>query len=228
MRRSTLRLAVALIAATLLIAPARTAEANPPPPGYPTSKVKTTAYNRTLGPIPIRQGFWDAKVDQGFGFDKAYHKHNLYTVSAQKRIMLSPTILKQANGNYRLTLYAGRYRCSGSTSKLVDRRTVLGIHNGRSYSKYHGWPVHGILGMSTAYCRNPDKDPKCPNWVTPAIDHPGVRTAAAEQSPSAQAADGPAPVFSAADRRLFADVDSGRARLASSPTRLPTSIPASR
>jgi len=228
MHRPFFRLLIALMAAALLLAPVRTAAAHPPPPGYPTGKVKTTAFNATLGPIPVRQGYFDADANQGFGFDKAYHKHNLYTLSAQKRIMLSPTISKQSNGNYRLTLYAGRYRCSGSTCTLVDKRTVLGIHDGRSYKVYRGWPVGGIMGMKTAYCKNPDRSWKCPNWVTPAIDHPGFRASKAEQSPSAEVADGPAPTFSAADRRLFADVASGRARLASSPTRLPTSIPAPR
>ena len=219
------RLALVLIAASLLVAPASTAEAAQPPPGYPTARVKTTALNRTLGPIPIRQGFWDADINRGFGFDKANHKHNLYTASALKRIMLSPAIYKQQNGNYRLTLYAGRYRCSGSTCNLVDKRTVLGIHNGRSYAKYRNWPVGGILGIQTAYCQNPDQQAKCPNWVTPAIDRPGAPSASSRRSASAQPMDQQKRVFTAADRQLFEDVESGRAKLTSSPTRLPTTIP---
>jgi len=225
LRTLAVRLTLALFTASLLILPVRTAAANPPPPGYPTSRVKTTALNRTLGPIPIRQGFWDSVADKGFGFDKAFHKHNLYTLSAQKRIMLSPTIYKQQNGNYKLTLYAGRYRCSGSTCRLVDKRTVHGIHNGRSYPEYHNWPVGGLLGMQTAYCLNPNREIRCPNWVTPAIDRPGAPSASSQRSASAQPMDQQKRVFTAADRQLFEDVESGRAKLTSSPTRLPTTIP---
>lgn len=221
-------LGLALVTASLLMASSGTANAAPPPPGYPTNTVKTTAINRTLGPIPIRQGFWNADTNRGFGFDKAIHKHNLYTVSAQKRIMLSPTIVKQGNGNYRLTLYAGRYRCSGWSCKLVDKRTVYGIHNGRSYITYRGWPVGGVMGMQTAYCRNPDGAERCPNWVTPAIDRPGAPTAAAGQVGAKRLPEERGPVLTSADRELFSDVEAGRAELASSPTPLPTTIAAPR
>lgn len=221
-------LGLALVTASLLMSPAGAADAAPPPPGYPTNRVKTTAFNRTLGPIPIRQGFWDSGPDEGFGFDKASHKHNLYTLSAQKRIMLSPTIAKQRNGNYRLTLYAGRYRCSGWNCKLVDKRTVYGVHNGRSYPDYFNFRVGGRMGMQTAYCDNPDRAPKCPNWVTPAIDRPGAPTAAAEQVDAKRLPEDRGPVLTSADRELFSDVEAGRAELASSPTPLPTTIAAPR
>lgn len=189
-RSSAKAIFLALLCAGLLLGavPAIPARAAPPPAGYDTAKVKATVNNQELGSIPIRQGFYDGDADLGWGFDKAVHKHNITSLTAHKRIMASPTIYyQQTQATYRLTLYAGRYTCSGSKCTLTDKRTVYGIYNPNSYNTYYGQKVGGKMGMLTAYCVNPNNAAKCPNWVTNAIVNPG--------QPSGQAtagrADGP-------------------------------------
>ncbi|WP_427019472.1 hypothetical protein ACQCSX_22805 (plasmid) [Pseudarthrobacter sp. P1] len=190
------------------------ASASPPPPGYPTDQIMVTAQNPILGPIPIHRGFWDSVPDQGFGFDKAWNKHNLWSSEAMRRIMLSTNYVMQGNGNYALTAYAGKYTCSGSTCTLTDQRQLTGVHDGRTYSTYYTWPVNGLMGMLTAYCNNPDGAAACPNWVTFSITNPGVTNpynniaAKGEASGTAQSSASPSAGPDALERQKVAEPES--------------------
>jgi len=203
-------LASALGAAFMLAAPG-IAVAAPPPPGYPTSQILATAINPTLGNIPIRRGFWDSDTDKGWGYDKARHKHNIYSIYAQKRVLMSPNIEQQGT-SYALRTWAGRYRCSGSSCRLVEQREVRGIFAKVHMTDFHGWPVNGILGLQTMYCINPQAAARCPEWVVPAIERPGtpVRT-----SPSAPAG---------RTEQLLEDVQNGRVALRTAYKPLPRTI----
>lgn len=151
-RKLTILAALVMVVATVV--PAGAASAAPPPAGYPTDQIMATAQNASLGPIPIHRGFWDAAPDQGFGMDKAWNKHNIWSVEAMRRVLLSPNYTMQANGNYALVAYAGKYSCSSSSSLCVleDERKLVGVHDGRTYANYYGWPVNGLMGMLTLYC----------------------------------------------------------------------------
>lgn len=159
------------------------ASAAQPPPGYPTSQVMATAANPTLGSIEIRRGFYDGAIDQGWGMDKAWNKHNIWSVEAMRRVMLSTNITPQGL-QYLLKAYAGKYQCSGSTCTLTDQREVRGIYDTQSFQYYYGWPVGGKMGMLTMYCEQGGA-PLCPNWVTYSITNPGVHNPYRSSTPSA-------------------------------------------
>jgi hypothetical protein len=149
------------------------ASAAPPPSGYPTSEVLATAVNPELGDIELRRGFWDSETNLGFGVDKAWNKHNIWSIEAQRRVLMSKNHVKQGNGRYALTAYAGKYKCDKILCTLTDQRKVVGIYNPYSSPEYHGWPAGGVLGLQTMYCDQGGAI-KCPNWVTYSILNPGV------------------------------------------------------
>lgn len=173
---------LAMIAGGAAVTPAWAAQ---PPPGYPTSQVMATAANPTLGSIQIRRGFYDGDVDQGWGMDKAWNKHNIWSVEAMRRVLLSPNITQQGL-QYRLKAYAGKYSCSGSTCTLTDQREVRGVYDTQSYATYYGWPVGGKMGMLTMYC-NQGGVIRCPNWVTYSITNPGMNNPYRMATPGADA-----------------------------------------
>ncbi|GAA2723074.1 hypothetical protein [Actinocorallia aurantiaca] len=157
------------------------ATAAPPPPGYRTDQVLATAVHPTLGGISIRRGFWDGDTDKGWGYDKVRHKHNIHSIYAQKRVLMSPNIEQQGT-SYVLRAWAGRYRCSGSACRLVEQREVKGVFTNAHMTTLHGWPVNGVLGLQTMYCVNPQSAPQCPDWVVPAIERPGTPTGVSPRS----------------------------------------------
>lgn len=207
--RKFLAAALGISSALTVLSAATPATAAPPPPGYRTDEILATAVNPRLGGIPIRRGFWDADTDKGWGYDKARHKHNIYSIYAQKRVLMSPNIEQQGT-SYLLRAYAGRYRCSGSSCHLIDQREVRGVYMKVHQTTFHGWPVNGIVGLQTMYCLNPQSAPRCPDWVVPAIERPGT------------------PVRSTDPRtkQFLKDVQTGEAALKTSYRPLPRRIPA--
>jgi len=172
LRRMTLFAALlAFLASTMFVGTA--AWAGQPPPGYPTASIVATANNTYgLGSIPIRRGFYDGTIDQGFGADKAWNKHNIWSFEAMRRVMLSWNITQQG-AQYLLKAYAGKYKCDGWTCTLVDQREIYAVYDTQSYTKYYGWPVGGKMGLLTMYC-NQGGIIRCPNWVTYSLLNPGV------------------------------------------------------
>lgn len=162
-----------LLAASAILGSSAPALAAQPPPGYPTSQVMATVANPSLGSIPIRRGFYDADANTGFGMDKAWHKHRITSLNAQKKIMGSPNYTRQGNGNYALKAYAGYYLCGRLTCTLQKQQLVIGVYAPNSASFISGWPVGGKIGLLTAYCNNDDRGSLCPEWVIWSFDHPG-------------------------------------------------------
>lgn len=144
-----------------------------PPKGYPSNQVMANVGNPIHGTIPIRRGFYDGDLDTGFGFDKAWNKHNLRSLHAQQVLMGSNNSTKQGNGNYDLKTYTGYYNCDTNPCKLVKQQLVHGIYAPNNATYIQGWPVGGKVGLLTAYCTNDSGALDCPNWVTYGIDHPG-------------------------------------------------------
>jgi hypothetical protein len=144
-----------------------------PPAGYPSTDTIATVSSSTHGSFPIRRGFYDADINRGWGFDKAYHKHNIWSTNAMKKVMASTNSTLQGNGNYNLKAYAGNYDCIDGRCVLREQVELLGIYNPRSYDLYYGWPVGGKMGMQTLFC-NQGGEARCANWVTYSINYPGV------------------------------------------------------
>lgn len=203
-----------------------------PPDGYPSQEIMATASHETFGNIPIRRGFWDSDTDKGWGLDKAWNKHNIWSIEAMRKVLISPNYTKQGNGNYNLKAYAGKYKCSGSSCTLTDQREILGIYNPREYSVYYNWPVNGVMGMQTMYC-NQNGVWKCPNWVTFSITHPGENNPysvrSVEPSPSrltkSERQDQQNKIDEPDSQRLLKDLKDGSVALDFSYTHLEKTIP---
>ncbi|WP_146078865.1 MULTISPECIES: hypothetical protein [unclassified Rathayibacter] len=144
-----------------------------PPAGYPSTDTFATVSSSTHGSFPIRRGFYDADIERGWGFDKVFHKHNIWSTNAMKKVMASTNSTLQGNGNYNLKAYAGNYDCVDGRCVLREQVELLGIYNPRSYDLYYGWPVGGKMGMQTLYCKQ-GGEARCADWVTYSINHPGV------------------------------------------------------
>ena len=186
-------LAIVGVVATVSAAPAYAA---PPPAGYPTDQIMTTANNPVLGGIPIRRGFYDADAGQGFGMDKAWHYHNLPSLTAQKYVLESTNRTLQGNGSWRLRAWAYKQECTTTggtrTCKVVDQREVWGIYQPQSYDKYFGWPVGGKMGLQTMYCQQGGTI-KCPSWVILSFQNAASGGSALSRTDSPTTSVSPAP-----------------------------------
>lgn len=132
-----------------------------------------------------------------------------------KKVMVSPNYFMGGNGNYNLTAYAGHYDCPETPGVCIlnDQRELRGVHDGRSYTSYYNWPVNGLMGQLTLYCINPGQARLCPNWVTFAIDNPGVTN---PYQPGARMAEvDPSPIATlGASRQLSGDPERTTQKLA--------------
>lgn len=183
--------------------------AAPPPPGYPTSQIMAQVKNSKYGTIPLRRGFYDSATNKGWGMDKAWHKHNLYSLNAQSILLKSPNGAKQGNGNIDLKTYVGKYNCPSKTSKICNLEKQLLVHaiyapNDANYIQ--GWKVGGKVGLLTAYCSNDSNAKDCPDWVTYSLDNPRTTNpysrSLGEDQPSAPATGAPA-TGTAQDNALY-------------------------
>ncbi|HEU4421611.1 MAG TPA: hypothetical protein VFR67_03610 [Pilimelia sp.] len=154
-------LVLAIVAATFVSA--APASAGQPPPGYPTDEIKRIVYNSYYGnSIPIRRGFYDADINEGFGFDKVWWKHKIMQLDAMQYGLQSPRRFKSGN-QYIFRSYAQQFVCDTNGCVLQQEVEVQAVYEPRSFSIYYGWPVGGKLGLLTMYCIG--YFPECPHWV---------------------------------------------------------------
>jgi len=183
-RRTRVAIAAVFLSAVSILAGAPAFSA-PPPAGYPTQQVMATANNPSVANIPIRRGFWDADAAEGFGLDKAWHYHNITTVTGQVKVMMSPNVTLQGNGNYRLTAYANKQECVVRNGvrecTIVEEIPVVGVYNPDVKDTYFGWPVNGVLGMQTMYC-DQGGAVKCPSWVWLSLQNIGIASDSARSA----------------------------------------------
>lgn len=172
-RARRLGAAVALVGVVLIGMAAQPASAAQPPAGYRTDEVMAKAGNPEIGTILIRRGFWDAVPDQGFGMDKVWNKHNIWSVSAMKAVLLSPNVEHRGGDNYTLTAYAGKYKCNKNHTSctITHQLQIDAAVSLKKYDKYYNWPVKGQLGLKTMFCQQ-EGIAKCPTWVTYSILYP--------------------------------------------------------
>ncbi|MEW1707328.1 hypothetical protein AB0230_08810 [Microbacterium sp. NPDC089190] len=200
----------------------------------------TTANNPVLGGIPIRRGFYDADANQGFGMDKAWHYHNLPSLTAQKYVLESTDRTQQRNGSWRMRAWAYKQECTTSggkrTCKVVDEREVWGIYQPQSYDKYFGWPVKGKMGLQTMYCQQGGAK-KCPSWVIISFQNAAAGVSSLSRSQATTPSVSPTPAVeqgltpmqqksqqelyeSTEMQELFQQVESGEVVLTGSYTKL--------
>lgn len=164
MLRKVLVLAVASL---VLSAGAATAAAGaatpyrpPPPVDYQAQVVAT--FNSSVGEVLYRRGWWYAETaNQGFGFDKIYHKHNIKDKNIVGAVVQNPgTTSDEGGGRY---VYTGAWQwrqCDVDGNCVVkDQRTVRVVVD---YAPWSLAPARGMLGINTAYCQG---DLQCPEWI---------------------------------------------------------------
>ncbi|MBF0807627.1 hypothetical protein E4U03_03215 [Rothia nasimurium] len=157
-----------LALAALIVTPAPSLAAE----GYDITEPLATIKNPNApGEFPIRRGYYDAETDRGFGFDKAYHKHGLTSLEAIKKVSVSPQSEWQGD-TLVAKAYVGKYTCNVLTCNLEEQREVKAIFT--TATRHHDLELDSQLGMITIYCENPDKAPRCPEWVQDSILRPGT------------------------------------------------------
>lgn len=165
------------------------ANATPPPDGYPTDEVLWTV-NTSHGNIPLRRGFYDSDAVNpypnvtgenttgvGFGMDKVYHKHNITNSDLVKLVMSStegrlklpdnPTVV-----NFRRSV-TFMFCVPSSTGPMCfpdeDKNPTYDILVAAeldNFPDYFGWPAGDPVGVLTAYCVNHD------GWCPPNVNSP--------------------------------------------------------
>ncbi|QUY61860.1 Hypotetical protein [Gulosibacter molinativorax] len=150
-----------------------------PPDGYPLQQVMGTASNPVLGSIPIRRGYFDSDTpSKGFGYDKAYHKHNIRTIPGLKWLLQSPndSTKPQNNGCYDLISYVSRQVCTGTKCQTVEQIKMHAIYSpALNESTLYNVILVGKFGLVTSYCEMPNSATKCPDWVTTALNSAATR-----------------------------------------------------
>lgn len=201
------RIAVLLVAvcSTLLgTLHTSTSVAAPPPDWYPTTETLEVATNPELGlPIPLRRGFHDADVGIGFGWDKMWNKHNIWSIDAFEPLALSTNVVPSGR-EYVLNTWAGKMKCSASGCQVTEQKHVKLVFAPYHQSKYYyraedgsvqSIPIAepgGIWGVKTAYCVQGGVW-ACPNWVTYSLTHPRQHNPYRAPSSEPVAAESPSP-----------------------------------
>lgn len=147
---------------------AGSANAAMPPASYKTEriefKVRERLPNGKWRSTPVRTGFYDNVPQKGWGQDKAEHRHNIKTQASIRYLASAPTIVKSGT-SYAHTVWSNEIKCKNGRCTVTDEREVRGVFVRSVLKVLHGETVGGELGLQTAYCLNPDKALRCPDWV---------------------------------------------------------------
>ncbi len=127
---------------------------------------------------PIRRGFYDSDADQGFGFDKAWWKHGIYSVGAISWAM-GGTERWWEGTDFLTRVYANKITCDSFGCQVDASQPVKTVTGTQSVTTYYGQPVYGQLGLKTIYCEGYIV---CPWWVTGAMDGTLSRSTAGTES----------------------------------------------
>jgi hypothetical protein len=204
------KLGILVCAAALMIISPGTAAAAQPAPGYPTDEVKQLIIHNTRGEIPLRRGFWDPDPDnrystttpkekgEGFGTDKAEHKHNVTNwnllqfvinksngtsqLSENRQNMSSVLFTSQittmncAPNPYNDIPLCDYWDDSGNSGKTYEVHVVIETDY---YDEYYDWPASANddkpVGLLTAFCKGyPGRCPDPVNWWTFMEGGPGT------------------------------------------------------
>ncbi len=142
-----------------------------PRQSYPSADVEGFTANPTYGYtyMPVRTGFYNGDANVGFGYDKAYHKHNLTGLGSILFALASPFAMPRNDGGAGLVFYATAQKVGkslvGGNRQVIDEQIIYAIHDPEDWPTYYGLPAGNPLGLVTAYCDTDDADLECPQWV---------------------------------------------------------------
>lgn len=150
---------VGLLTALLIVALPARAFADPPSFEEQGSVVDT--FENSVGEIVfLRRGWWGGPVDdRGFGFTKAFVKHNIKNNNVIRKAVREPARVEH--------LYGGTWKHERDVGLYEDGR-LAEVRTVRVLINYWGWGGVGQQGVVTVYCLNPDKSWPCPEWINEA------------------------------------------------------------
>jgi hypothetical protein len=195
-------LAILAAASLLFVVVPASANAAQPEAGYDTARI-VSMVDTVVGDIPIRNGFWDHEkpnrysnrgdIGEGFGFDKAWHKHRVTSLAVIQYVM-SGNNVKPVGGNeetsdmydqqdeglnfYRevSTLTCPNTPDLGEVCVYANEPLDMVVAvNQEDKDLYYDWPAGSPVGLQTAYCDrdtydyDPSKPDECPSWVNQAM-----------------------------------------------------------
>lgn len=138
---------------------------------YPSAEVEGFTANPTYGYtyMPVRTGYYNGDSNVGFGYDKAYHKHNLTGLGSILFALASPFAMPRTDGGAGLVFYATAQKVGkslvGGNRQVIDEQLIYAIHDPDDWPTYYGLPAGNPLGLVTAYCDTDDAEQECPEWL---------------------------------------------------------------
>ncbi|MGW7056736.1 hypothetical protein [Streptomyces sp. NPDC054887] len=126
------------------------------------------------GNMPLRQGYFK-RVDgreSGFGWTKVKKKHAITKYGAIEYITKGPNRRHQGGTSYKQWGYAGKYKCTKGTCRLVKQyKVIVAVQESIRHSGRDRKPK----GVITGYCEGVVR---CPAWVSTTLNKQNQRTAA--------------------------------------------------
>jgi hypothetical protein len=123
------------------------------------------------GKASLRVGYYNRAEDKGFGWNKVKRKHNITKYGAVEYIAKSPNRNHIGGQSYRMTGYAGKYRCRNGVCHLVKQYEV---HLTVNQKKLRDNQDKGVITM---FCRTVVK---CPKWVSKTLAKQNNRSLTAD------------------------------------------------
>lgn len=161
--RTGIAVAVAIIAGTLASFPFGAQSASAESQGAEVVGTETDAAGRT---VVLREGTYNGSV--GFGWTKIQQRHNIHSKHTIGFVLKAPNGGVQQGEDRLYVAYAQEITCT-DTCVVTDEREVRVINKEAIYASYYGVTLNAVVGITTAYCVNPDGALSCPAWVDRAI-----------------------------------------------------------
>lgn len=149
-------------------------------PGYPSGTILLTVDpdDQYLASIPVRRGFYCIQANGtglGFGYDKAWHRHNIKNLKSIQFVLQAPYYFEVASDiggkGYNFVSYAQRKECDaeGNCEVKEDQKVVAATTTGNN-DYYYGMPAGHPIGLVTVYCDYGDPlKLLCKDWVDVAL-----------------------------------------------------------
>lgn len=164
MARKYAALAFALAVAPSMSGFAIGQEVRQPPSIEYQAEVVREMTNSTGGQAVLRRGWWYPEfANQGFGYDKIFHKHGITNTDVVAGTVAQPDdVINEGGGRYvhlrtLIEVTCDSVGCVDTDSTII--RIVI------DYSPWNAAPQYGQLGVNTAYCQEEPAVVRCDSWV---------------------------------------------------------------
>lgn len=148
------------------------------------------------GKASLRVGYYNSADDKGFGWNKVKRKHNITKYGAVEYVAKSPNRDHIGGQSYRMTAYAGKYKCRNGVCNLVKQYEV---HLTVNQKKLRDDQDKGVITM---FCLTVVK---CPKWVSTTLAKQNTKSLTAAEDPVIAEEDVPEVTDAPADETVDTD-----------------------